>query len=99
MVVDFATLSELDQYGFNPSAVTHLFELDTFHTEFYSGFDKVDSLDFSPFQFIQFIDDQHLSIDQGEAIPFSRTYKGIKFELKGNTHEFRIEPCEGTLNI
>lgn len=99
MEVDFATLDELDQYGFNPSAVTHLFELDTFHTEFYSGFEKLDSLGFKPYQFLQFKNDMEFAINQGELVRFSRNYKTIKFLLNGVQQEFKIEHCEGTQNI
>ena len=99
MEVDFATLAELDQFGFNPSAVTHLFEIDTFHTEYYSGFEKLDSLGFKPYQYIQFMNDAEMAIDQGEILKFSRMYKTIKFMVAGVQHEFRIEHCEGTQNI
>lgn len=96
MEVDYATLKELDDYGFNPSSITHLFELDTFHTDLYNGFSDIDSLSFTPYQNIQFINDQTMSLNRADAINISRGYKSIRFKKDGQDHEFRIQHSEGT---
>ena len=96
MDVDFATINELDTYGFNPSSIKLSFELDTFHTEYYSGFNFLDSLDFKPYQYLQFINDKELMINRVNLVSISRDYKRIKFSLNGIQNEFIIENCEGT---
>lgn len=96
MEVDFATLKELDDYGFNPSSITHLFELDTFHTDLYGGFENIDSLGFEPYKFIQFINDNTMSLNRKDAIDITRGYKAIRYNLDGVQHEFRIQHSEGT---
>jgi len=96
MDVDFATLNELDEFGFNPSAVTHKFELDTFHTDFYSGFKSLDSLNFLPYQFLEFISDKELKLNDEATINIDREYKMIKFRWNGEEEIFLIDHCEGT---
>lgn len=97
--IDHATLNELDQYGFNPSAITHLFELDTFHHELYKGFRNLDSLGFKPYQFLQFQSDQLMSINKKDPIQISRGYKTIRFRQEGREHMFRISHSEGTQSL
>ncbi|UKN02381.1 hypothetical protein K6119_02450 [Paracrocinitomix mangrovi] len=94
--VDFATLKELDQYGFNPSSITHLFEVDTFHNELYFGFNNYSQLGFIPYEHLQFINDQTLSINRTEVVDIERGYKTIRFEIGGVPQEFRVEHSEGT---
>ena len=96
MEVDYATLKELNDYGFNPSAITHLFELDTFHTDLFSGFSHLDSLNFEPFQFIQFFSDKSMSLNRDNAVNITRGYKTIRYQENGKEHEFRIQHSEGT---
>lgn len=96
MEVDYATLKELDDFGFNPSSITHLFELDTFHTDLYGGFKHIDSLGFEPFRFIQFINDNSISLNRADAISITRGYKAIRFKENGVDQEFRIQHSEGT---
>lgn len=96
MEVDFATIQELDEFGFNPSSINHLFELDTLHKERKFGFNNYDSLAFEPYRFIQFINDRQLSINRGEAISFKRGYRTIEFDYLGKHHAFTISRVEGT---
>jgi hypothetical protein len=96
MEVDSATINDLDQYGFNPSALEHLFELDTFHKDLFQGFIDLDSLGFSPFHHIQFIDDSKMTINQDEAVEIERGYKTIRFTQNGKEEEFEISHSEGT---
>lgn len=95
MEVDFATIKELDKYGFNPSSIHHLFEIDTFHQELYQGFSHIDSLGFRPFHFIQFLNDTEISVNGDASITFSRGYKTIKF-LRNGIVVFKIYHSEGT---
>src|SRR5690606_26003144 len=67
MEVDFATINELDNFGFNPSAVYHLFEIDTFHKDMYKGFTHLDSLSFEPIRFLQFLNDNEVSVNRGAS--------------------------------
>jgi hypothetical protein len=97
--VDHATLKELDDYGFNPSAVTHLFEVDTFHKELYKGFENLDSLSFEPFQFLQFMNDRELQVNKSSSISFNRGFKKIRFTQNGREEEFKIAHSEGTQSI
>lgn len=94
--IDYATLDELDEFGFNPSAVYHLFELDTFHREMWSGFSHLDSLGFEPYYHLQFINDWEITVNKSKAIPTSRSYKAIRFKIGEENHEFEIFHSEGT---
>lgn len=96
MEVDFATINELDKYGFNPSAIHHLFEIDTFHKELYKGFPHLDSLKFIPFQYLQFLNDNEISIDRSSSVSMERSYKLLKFNLAGVEHRVGIFHSEGT---
>ena len=96
MEVDFATIKELDQYGFNPSSIHHLFEIDTFHHDLYHGFSHIDSLEFKPFQFIQFLNDKEISINREASVPIERGYKTIRFKINGLAEKFEIVHSEGT---
>lgn len=99
MEVDFATLNELDKYGFNPSAVHHLFELDTFHTEQFKGFKKISSLGFEPYQYIQFLNDNEISINRGASTKMIRGYKVMSFTHNGKTERIKIFASEGTQSL
>ena len=96
MEVDFATIQELDKYGFNPSAIHHLFELDTFHTELFKGFTDFKSLGFTPFNFIQFLSDQEISLDRKSSVKMSRGYKTLKFDINGTEEEIKLFHSEST---
>ena len=99
MEVDFATIKDLDKYGFNPSALYHLFELDTFHTDQFKGFTHYDSLNFEPIQYFQFLNDNEISINRGASVKMSRGYKKLMFESEGELFTFKILHAEGTQNI
>jgi hypothetical protein len=96
MDVDFATINELDKYGFNPSAIYHLFELDTFHTDLYRGFKYLDSLGFSPYKYIQYLNDNEISINRESSVGLSRGYKVMVFKQGGAEEKFKIFHSEGT---
>ncbi|MFT4601763.1 MAG: hypothetical protein ACI857_001946 [Arenicella sp.] len=96
MEVDFATINELDTYGFNPSSITSKFELDTFHTEFFTGFKDLDSLKFKPYKFLEFLSDKEMTLDKEATIAIDREYKMIKFKWDGREELFLIDHCEGT---
>lgn len=99
MEVDFATINELDQYGFNPSAFHHLFEVDTFHLDQYKGVEHIDSLSFEPFKYIQFLNDNEVSINREASVKMSRGYKKLMFELKGELETIRVFHAEGTQSL
>jgi hypothetical protein len=94
--IDYATIKELDQFGFNPSAITHLFELDTFHRELYIGFSDYSELNFQPYQFLQFINDNSMSINRKDVVNLKRDYKIISFEWEGRQEVIQIQHSEGT---
>lgn len=96
MEVDFATVKELDEFGFNPSSITHLFELDTFHNERFSGFEFMDSLPFEPYAHLQFINDKQLSVNREEVVNFERGYKTVRFVYQNQAHEITLSRIEGT---
>ncbi|MEX1001364.1 MAG: hypothetical protein WDZ35_04550 [Crocinitomicaceae bacterium] len=96
MEVDFATVNELDIYGFNPSAIEHLFEIDTFHTELFRGFTKLSSLNFAPYDFLKFVNDEKIAVNQKSPVTFDRGYKVIRFKLNGEEEEFKVAHSEGT---
>ncbi|MEZ4924260.1 MAG: hypothetical protein R2780_13895 [Crocinitomicaceae bacterium] len=97
--IDHAVINELDKYGFNPSALTHLFELDTFHHELYKGFYHLDSLGFTPFKHLQFKSDLEMVIDKDQSVSIERGYKTIKYTYQGKQEEFRISHSEGTQSL
>jgi len=96
MEVDFATIKELDEFGFNPSSISHLFEMDTLHPERFFGYESVDSLKFQPYRYLQFINDKQLSINRGEVVNFRRGYKTITFRYQNKDHQFTLSRIEGT---
>jgi hypothetical protein len=97
--IDYATLDELDQYGFNPSSISHLFELDTLHKELYRGFKYIDSLSFEPYKYIQFLSDKFISINKSVQQELSRGYKSLNFMVNGVQNEIQISHSEGTQSL
>jgi len=97
--IDYATLDELDQYGFNPSSISHLFEIDTLHADLYRGFKYLDSLQFKPYKFIQFISDKYISINKSVQLELNRGYKSVKFFIDGVQNEIKISHSEGTQSL
>lgn len=96
MEVDFATINELDNFGFNPSAMHHLFEIDTFHREMYKGFAYLNSLDFEPIQYLQFLNDNEISVNRQSSVNMERGYKLLTFKFDGVDHTIRIAQAAGT---
>lgn len=94
--MDASVLAELNEFGFNPSSVTHEFELDTLHPELRRGFKHFDSLNFEPLKYIQFIDDQQIKLNRGDVTSFSRGYQYVRYNNNGQQEEFRIYRLEGT---
>lgn len=94
--MDASVIAELNEYGFNPSSVTHEFELDTLHPELRRGFKHFDSLNFEPLKYIQFIDDQQIKLNRGKISYFSRGYQYVRYTHKDKLEEFRIYKLEGT---
>lgn len=93
---DQAVIAELDGYGFNPSSLTHEFELDTFHAELKRGFRSFDSLNFETLKHIKFVDDYHILINKTDKVETERQYQGFTFTLNGNKEIYRIIKVQGT---
>lgn len=94
--MDQAVLAELDEYGFNPSSLTHEFELDTLHPNLRRGYKEFDALKFELLNHIQFLSDDQIKLDRGSAIAFSRGYQSVRYTLNGKNEEFMIYKVEGT---
>lgn len=94
--MDEGVIGELDTYGFNPSSLTHEFEIDTLHPNLRRGYRHFDSLKFDLISHIQFLNDEQFKINRGSASSFSRGYQTIKYSLNGKEEEFRIYKVEGT---
>lgn len=91
-----AVVAELDEFGFNPSALTHEFELDTLHPNLRKGYKDFDSLNFELIKHIQFLGDDMIKLNRGTALAFSRGYQSVRYSLNGKNEEFRIYKVEGT---
>jgi hypothetical protein len=94
--MDPAVLAELNEFGFNPSALEHEYELDTLHKDLRHGFKNFDSLGFSPVRYIQFIGDHSVRFDRNVATSFERGYQVVRYTINGSQGEFRIQGIEGT---
>lgn len=94
--MDLAVIAELDEFGFNPSSLTHEFELDTLHPNLRRGYKDFDSLKFELLNHIQFLGDDQIKLNQRAAVAFSRGYQSVKYSLNGKNEEFRIYKVEGT---
>jgi len=92
-------IEELDQYGFNPSAVVLEFELDTLHKNLRTGFSDYSELSFAPLHHIQFLSDNSIRLNREEAIPFERAYQKIWYTHKEIMHEFEIYRIHGSQEI
>lgn len=95
-VMDQSVIEELDTYGFNPSSLTHEFEIDTLHPDLQRGYKHPDSVDYFIPKFIQFLNDDKIKINRGEAINFTRGYQSISFLHDGTEQTFRVYKVEGT---
>ena len=96
---DEETIRELDAYGFNPSSMSHEFELDTLHSELRKGFVSYADLSFKPFERLQFISDELLRINREDPISFERGYQSIRYLYNGVEGEFRIYMVQGTQQL
>lgn len=96
VTLDQDVVDELDKYGFNPSAVTFEFELDTLHKNFLKGFNSFGELSFEPVNHIQFMSDNTMRLNRGEAIPFERQYQKIWYSVDTTLHEFEIYDIRGS---
>ncbi|MBK7129386.1 MAG: hypothetical protein IPH66_08505 [Crocinitomicaceae bacterium] len=97
--LDNQIITELDAFGFNPSSLPHEYELDTLHPKLKLGFKHYDSLQFNPWNYIQFVDDQHLKINRQDEVQFDREYQVISFTYKGILNRWRISRVEGTQQL
>ncbi|NOQ72932.1 MAG: hypothetical protein GQ574_13065 [Crocinitomix sp.] len=97
--LDERVIFDLDQFGFRTQKLEHEFELDTLHQEQRKGFSSYDSLGFTPFQFMEFKDDNTLIIDRKDQVNFSRSYKKINFSYKGLRNELEVVHVSGTQDI
>lgn len=98
---DTQIIKQLDEFGFNPASVPHEFELDTFHQELYSGFDDLDSLNFTPYSHIQFTD-QYITVNRAARGLMKQGYKTVTFprsDKNGQPDQIRIVQSEGTQMI
>ena len=97
--VDDSIVEELDKYGFNPSSIKNEFEIDTFHIDQRIGFTSYDSLNFKPYTHLQFMADDKIKINRGEAVHFIRGYQTIRFTYEGVEYMFTVNHSEGTQRI
>ena len=94
-----SVIDELDQFGFNPSAVTLEFELDTLHKNLWRGFNNLDSLKFKPIRYIQFMSDNSIRLDRKAALTFERGYQKIWYTENEVMHELEIYKIHGSQEI
>lgn len=97
--MDEEIIRELDAYGFNPSSVSHEFELDTLHKDLRKGFVEFSDLPFEPFQRLQFISDELIRINRNDAIAFERGYQSVRYNYNGIEGEFKVYMIQGTQQI
>lgn len=97
--MDQAVISDLDQFGFRTQKLEHEFELDTLQKEQRKGFDSYDSLGFTPFQYLEFLEDNTLLINRKEYVVYSRSYKSINFSYKGVKNQLEVTHMSGTQDL
>ena len=94
--LDESVITELDKFGFNPSSVVYEFELDTLHKELRRGFGNFSELNFTPYRYIQFMSDNSIRFNKGEAQEFERGYQRIWYNTDTVSHEFEMYKISGS---
>ena len=92
-------IHDLDKYGFRTHRLKYEFELDTLHPDQRKGFSNYDSLNFTPYQHIEFKSLNSMVIDRKYTVNYEREYKKIKFGHNGVINELEVFHLGGTQDI